>query len=46
MSFEGRIEKIKPKIELETCPDCKGKGEKDGKTCPRCSGSGKLRSAR
>ena len=25
---------------IESCPDCKGSGAKDGKTCPTCRGAG------
>jgi DnaJ-class molecular chaperone len=33
------------KREWETCPNCKGRGQIDGKRCERCKGEGKLRPA-
>lgn len=47
MGLEGpRDKKVDTgKIEWETCPSCRGKGQTQSSTCPRCKGQGKIRSA-
>ncbi len=31
-----------PKIPWKTCPDCRGKGDLEGKSCSKCGGKGKI----
>lgn len=45
MGLEGpRDKKVETgTLEWETCPDCRGRGQAQGRPCPRCKGQGKIR---